>query len=57
MSTSNSNGEISSIPPGVKLSILDNGLTIIVREDHNAPVVSAKAWAMRASTTAPSRPS
>ena len=49
MSTSNSNGEISSIPPGVKLSILDNGLTIIVREDHNAPVVSAQAWAMAGS--------
>ena len=35
---------IPSIPPGVKLTTLDNGLTIIVREDHNAPVVSAQAW-------------
>jgi zinc protease len=26
------------------LTTLDNGLTIIVREDHNAPVVSAQAW-------------
>ena len=24
---------------------LDNGLTIIVREDHSAPVVSVQAWA------------
>ena len=41
--------EIPSIPPGVKLTTLDNGLTIIVREDHNAPVVSAQAWAMAGS--------
>jgi zinc protease len=40
---------IPSIPPGVKLTTLDNGLTIIVREDHNAPVVSAQAWAMAGS--------
>jgi zinc protease len=36
--------EIPSIPPGVTLTTLDNGLTIIVREDHSAPVVSAQAW-------------
>ena len=42
---SNKNLEsIPSIPPGVTLTTLDNGLTIIVREDHNAPVVSAQAW-------------
>ena len=35
---------IPSIPPGVTIPTLDNGLTIIVREDHNAPVVSAQAW-------------
>ena len=40
---------IPSIPPGVQLTTLDNGLTIIVREDHNAPVVSAQAWAMAGS--------
>ncbi|HEX7571181.1 MAG TPA: pitrilysin family protein, partial [Verrucomicrobiae bacterium] len=40
---------IPAIPPGVKLTTLDNGLTIIVREDHNAPVVSAQAWAMAGS--------
>jgi len=35
---------IPSVPAGVKLTTLDNGLTIIVREDHSAPVVSAQAW-------------
>src|SRR5271169_2689288 len=35
---------IPSIPPGVKLTTLDNGLVIIVREDHSAPVVSAQVW-------------
>ncbi len=49
MINSNSSEEITSIPPGVKLTILENGLTIIVREDHNAPVVSAQAWAMAGS--------
>ena len=28
-----------------RLVTLDNGLTVIVREDHSAPVVSAQAWA------------
>jgi zinc protease len=41
--------EISSIPPGVTLTTLENGLVIIVREDHNAPVVSAQAWCMAGS--------
>src|SRR6478736_195751 len=36
---------IPSIPPGVKITTLESGLTIIVREDHSAPVVSAQAWA------------
>jgi zinc protease len=36
--------EIPALPPGVKITTLDNGLTIIVREDHSAPVVSAQAW-------------
>jgi len=44
-----SDGEISSHPAGVKLATLDNGLTIIVREDHSAPVVSAQAWCMAGS--------
>ncbi len=35
---------IPAVPPGVRLATLENGLTIIVREDHSAPVVSAQAW-------------
>src|SRR5262252_5420415 len=42
-------GAIPCIPPGVKLTTLENGLTIIVREDHSAPVVSAQAWAQAGS--------
>ncbi len=41
--------EVPSLPPGVTLTTLDNGLTIIVREDHSAPVVSAQAWCMAGS--------
>ncbi len=37
-------GGLPALPPGVQLTTLDNGLTIIVREDHSAPVVSAQAW-------------
>jgi zinc protease len=40
---------IPPIPPGTKLTTLENGLTIIVREDHSAPVVSAQAWCMAGS--------
>ena len=49
MSKTESNGDIASIPPGVTITTLDNGLTIIVREDHSAPVVSAQSWAMAGS--------
>lgn len=49
MSKANSNGKIPSIPAGVNVTTLDNGLTIIVREDHSAPVVSTQAWAMTGS--------
>jgi zinc protease len=45
----NDHSAIPAIPPGVKLTTLDNGLIIIVREDHSAPVVSAQAWAMAGS--------
>ena len=41
--------KIPSLPPGVTLTTLDNGLMIIVREDHSAPVVSAQAWCMAGS--------
>jgi zinc protease len=40
---------IPAFPPGVTLTTLDNGLTIIIREDHSAPVVSAQAWCMAGS--------
>lgn len=33
-----------AIPPGVRFSTLPSGLTLIIREDHSAPVVSAQAW-------------
>ncbi len=47
--THSSNNAIPSVPPGVKLVTLENGLIIITREDHSAPVVSAQAWAMTGS--------
>jgi zinc protease len=36
--------EIPPMPPGTRLVTLDNGLVIIVREDHSAPVACAQAW-------------
>jgi zinc protease len=41
--------KIPSLPPGVTVTTLDNGLTIIVGEDRSAPVVSAQAWCMSGS--------
>src|SRR5215471_12559068 len=41
--------EIPANPANVNLTTLENGLTIIVREDHSAPVVSAQAWCMAGS--------
>jgi len=49
MTRPSSTDEIPPAPPGVTLTTLDNGLTIIVREDHSAPVVSAQAWCMAGS--------
>ena len=49
MTTHSSANDIPSAPPGVTLTTLENGLTIIVREDHSAPVVSAQAWCMAGS--------
>src|SRR5213595_210142 len=40
---------IPACPPGTRLITLDNGLTVIVREDHSAPVVAAQAWCMAGS--------
>src|SRR5205809_767602 len=39
-----SDGSLPAIPPGVHLKTLENGLTLILLEDHSAPVVSAQAW-------------
>lgn len=36
--------EIPVLPAGTRLTTLDNGLAVIIREDHSAPVVSAQAW-------------
>ncbi len=36
--------DIPAVPAGVRVVTLDNGLSIIIREDHSAPVVSAQAW-------------
>ncbi|MDB6064418.1 MAG: Peptidase inactive domain protein [Pedosphaera sp.] len=41
--------EIPALPPGATITTLENGLNIIVREDHSAPVVSAQAWSMTGS--------
>jgi zinc protease len=49
MTKVDSNNGIPSLPPGVILTTLENGLNIIVREDHSAPVVSAQAWCMSGS--------
>jgi zinc protease len=43
--------EIPPMPPGARLTTLDNGLVIITREDHGAPVVSAQAWCQTGSIT------
>src|SRR6202050_4385185 len=43
--------QIPSVPPGARLTTLDNGLVIITREDHSAPVVSAQAWCQTGSIT------
>src|SRR5712671_8224817 len=40
---------VPSCPPGTRLTTLENGLAVIVGEDHSAPVVSAQAWCMTGS--------
>lgn len=47
--TADSAISMPSLPPGVTVTTLQNGLTIIVCEDHSAPVVSAQAWCMAGS--------
>src|SRR5437867_2661402 len=41
--------DVPVCPPGTRMTTLDNGLGIIVCEDHSAPVVSAQAWCMAGS--------
>jgi zinc protease len=36
--------DIPALPTGVQVVTLDNGLTLILREDRSAPVVSAQVW-------------
>jgi zinc protease len=43
--------EIPPMPPGARLTTLENGLVIITREDHSAPVVSAQVWCQTGSIT------
>ena len=38
------NSALPAIPSGVRFITLPSGLTLIIREDHSAPVVSAQAW-------------
>ncbi|MEN9572627.1 MAG: hypothetical protein RL514_482 [Verrucomicrobiota bacterium] len=47
--TSSSLASLPAIPPGTTVTTLDNGLTVILREDRSAPVVSAQAWAQTGS--------
>src|SRR5277367_3097088 len=42
---------IPAMPPGTSVTTLENGLVIITREDHSAPVVSAQAWCRAGSVT------
>src|SRR6266700_7490924 len=43
-STAPADTRLPAVPPGVRLTTLENGLILILREDHSAPVVSAQAW-------------
>src|SRR3954465_6575534 len=49
LNSPNTGTELSAIPANVTVKTLENGLTIIIREDHSAPVVSAQAWCMTGS--------
>ncbi|NBV20383.1 MAG: insulinase family protein [Proteobacteria bacterium] len=44
-----STGSLPAIPPGTTVTTLDNGLTVVLREDRCAPVVSVQAWAQTGS--------
>ena len=36
--------DFPALPPGTRLTTLDNGQVLITREDRSAPVVSVQAW-------------
>jgi zinc protease len=48
--TSMTQAQTLNAPPVHKV-VFDNGLTLLVREDHSAPVVSAQAWVRAGSIT------
>src|ERR1035437_10058500 len=48
--TSMTHAKTLNAPP-VRKVVLDNGLTLLVREDHSAPVVTAQAWVRAGSIT------
>src|ERR1035437_2707899 len=48
--TSMTHAKTLNAPP-VRKVVLDNGLTLLVREDHSAPVVSAQTWVRAGSIT------
>src|SRR5579862_6222531 len=37
--------------PPVHKAVLDNGLTVLIREDHSSPVISAQLWVRAGSIT------
>ena len=43
-SNSTRDTSVPGLPQGVRLKTLPNGLQLILREDHSAPVVSAQIW-------------
>src|SRR6266536_6512900 len=49
VSNKRSTGNTPASPFSTRITTLDNGLGIIVREDHSAPVVSTQAWCMAGS--------
>ena len=42
--SSDRTASLPQVPPGVRLVTLPNGLQVILREDHSAPVTNVQAW-------------
>jgi len=52
MSSNESKSSEINVPPlGARLIVLENGLSVIIKEDKNAPVVSAQMWVNAGSIT------